>query len=375
MTVDQMKVPIASPSLNDNDVKAVASTVASGWVSGRGRYVTTFEQEFGAWLGIKNVISCTSGTSALHLALAALDLKQGDEVILPAFSMGAIPFAVAYTGADIILVDSELSTWNMNPSEVERKLTKNTKAVIAMHTYGHMVDMEPLLRLCKTNGAALIEDAAEAHGAECNGRKAGTLADVGCFSFFANKIITTGEGGAVTTENDRIAENCRIVRDMAFSRDPSKKFLHERIGFNYRMTNMQAALGSSQLKRIEEFIEIRRRNARIYNEILAGRKGVLTPPEARWAKNVYWMYSILVTPEFGLTRDQLMMKLANYGIETRPFFVPIHQQPVFAKNYKREEYPNAQFLSQTGLNLPSGNTLTEDQVRYVASTIVGLRKS
>jgi perosamine synthetase len=369
-----MKVPIGPPSLNDDDVKAVSSAVSSGWISGRGRYVTNFEQEYGAWLGIKNVISCTSGTTALHLALVALNVKQGDEVIIPAFSMGAVPFAVAYTGAKSVLVDSETKTWNMNPDEVERKLTSKTKAVIAMHTYGHMVDMGPLVDLCKRKGISLIEDAAEAHGAEYNGIKAGTIGDVNCFSFFANKIITTGEGGAVVTDHEEIAEKCRILRDMAFSNDLSKKFLHEYIGYNYRMTNMQAALGSSQLKRIESFIGIRRRNAAIYTSLLSKVNGIVTHPEASWAKNVYWMYSILVKPEYGFTRDELMSKLSDKGIETRPFFVPVHQQPVFAAGYQREAYPNAEMLARCGLNLPSGNTLTEEEVKYTASAIASLGK-
>lgn len=369
MNIVETKVPIAPPALSNDDAKAVSDAVSSGWISGRGRYVISFEKGFGDWLGIQNVISCTSGTSALHLALAALDIKQGDEVIIPAFSMGAVPFSIAYTGARIILVDSELETWNMDTELVAEKITSKTKAVIAMHTYGHMVKMGPLIDLCKAKGVALIEDAAEAHGAEYNGRKAGTLGDIGCFSFFANKIITTGEGGAVVTIKNDIAEKCRILRDMAFSKDLSRKFLHEYVGFNYRMTNMQAALGSSQLKRIDQFIDNRRRNARIYSEILAGKKGIVTPPEAHWAKNVYWMYSILIKPEFGLSRDELMIKLQNHGIETRPFFVPIHEQPVFAKEHERESYPNAEFLGQTGLNLPSGNTLTEEQASYVATTI------
>jgi perosamine synthetase len=352
----------------------VSAAVASGWISGRGRYVTDFEKEYGTWLGSKNVIACTSGTTALHLALASLNIKQGDEVIIPAFSMGAVPFSVAYTGAKIVLVDSELNTWNMDPDEVSKKVTRRTKAVIAMHTYGHMVEMGPLVDLCKSKGIALIEDAAEAHGAEYNGRKAGTIGDVNCFSFFANKIITTGEGGAVVTNNDEIAEKCRILRDMAFSKDLSRKFLHEYIGYNYRMTNMQAALGSAQLKRIESFIGIRRRNARIYNSILSSVKGIVTPPEASWAKNVYWMYSILVDREYGLTRDEVMSKLSDLGIETRPFFVPVHEQPVFAANYHTESYPKAELLSRRGLNLPSGNPLTEDQVEYTASAIASLRK-
>jgi perosamine synthetase len=366
-------VPIAVPAISEQDARAVYSAVASGWVSGRGKYVLDFEKELSAWLGCDNVISCTSGTSALHLALSALGVSSGDEVIIPDFSMGAVSFAVAYTNARTVLVDSERDTWNMDSTKVGEKVTPKTKAIIAMHTYGHMVNMGPLLELCEKKGIALIEDAAEAHGAEYGRKKAGTVGDVGCFSFFANKIVTTGEGGAVVTNNKGIAEKCRVLRDMAFSRDMSKKFLHESIGFNYRMTNMQAALGSSQLKRIEKFIETRRNNAKVYNSFLRDVKGIELPPEAEWAKNVFWMYSILVRPDFRLTRDELMAELAQRGIETRPFFVPVHQQPVFEKAFAGESYPVAENLASTGLNLPSGNTLTAEQAEFVSSTIKSLQ--
>lgn len=372
--MSQPKVPIAEPMIGNNDIDAVSSAVSSGWISGRGKYVTSFEKEFGNWLGVPNVIACSSGTSALHLALASLEIGKEDEVVIPALSMGAIPFAVCYTGAKIVLVDSELETWNMDPFQVHEKVTSRTKAIICMHTYGHSVDLDPLLTLGDEKNVVLIEDAAEAHGAEYRGRKVGTIGEIGCFSFFANKIITTGEGGAVVTSNEDLAEKARILRDMAFSKDLSRKFLHEHIGFNYRMTNMQAALGVAQLERIQQFIELRRKNAKLYNSLLSKVKGITTPPEATWAKNVYWMYSILVEPEYGLTRDELMLELSKRGIESRPFFVPINQQPVFAKTYGREKYPIAERLSRSGLNLPSGNTLTEQQVEYVASVISSVNR-
>jgi perosamine synthetase len=368
-----MRIPVAQPAIDARDVEAVSAAVASGWISGRGLLVKAFEDEFGAWLNVRNVISCSSGTSALHLALASIGVKAGDEVIIPAFSMGAIAFAVRYTGARIVLADSELSTWNIDPEQVEKRITSKTKAIIAMHTYGHPAHLDPIVRLCRDRGILLIEDAAEAHGAEYRGKRVGTIGDIGCFSFFANKIITTGEGGAMVTSDGRIADAAKSLRDMAFSQDLSRKFLHEQIGFNYRLTNMQAALGSAQLKRIEEFIAKRRKNAALYNSLLSKVDGIITPPEANWAKNVYWMYSILVAPNYGLTRDELMSSLSLRGIETRPFFVPIHQQPVFAEDHVNEDYPSAVRLSQCGLNLPSGNTMTEEQVEFVASTIGSLK--
>jgi perosamine synthetase len=374
LAISKTKVPIAVPDISEEDALAVYSAVKSGWISGRGKRVVDFEREFGSWLGIKHTIACSSGTSALHLALAAIGVGPKDEVVIPAFSMAAIPFAVAYTGAKIVLVDSEWATWNMDTSDLEEKITTNTRAIITMHTYGHPVKLDPVLDICRQKGIILIEDAAEAHGAEYRGKKVGTLGDIGCFSFFSNKIITTGEGGAVVTSNNEIAEMIRTLKDMAFSKDLSKKFLHDHIGFNYRMTNMQAALGSSQLHRIDDFIEIRRKNAKLYNSLLSNVEGIVASPEARWAKNVYWMYSILVTPSYGLNRDELMTKLSEQGIETRPFFVPVHQQPIFSGSYGNEKYGIAEMLSQTGLNLPSGNTLTEDQIRYVALAIRSLAR-
>ncbi|MDA4130327.1 MAG: DegT/DnrJ/EryC1/StrS family aminotransferase, partial [Thaumarchaeota archaeon] len=347
---------------------------ASGWISGRGKNIVEFESEFSNWQGTRNTITCSSGTAALHLALTSIGVKNGDEVIIPAFSMGAVAFSVSYTGARLVLVDSELESWNMDPSLVEQKMTSKTKAVIAMHTYGHPAQMDPIIKLCNEKNITLIEDAAEAHGAEYQRKKVGNLGKIGCFSFFSNKIITTGEGGAVVTSDEEIAEKTRILRDMAFSKTPSKKFLHEYVGFNYRMTNMQAALGRSQLKRIQEFIDLRRKNASLYNELLADVKGLTTPPEQPWAKNIFWMYSVLVKPSFGMSRDALMVKLGEMGIETRPFFVPVHQQPVYASDFSNEKHPISEGLSIQGLNLPSGNTLTEAQVRRIAESISSIQK-
>jgi len=366
------QIPIAVPSINEDDVSAVSAAVSSGWVSGRGRNIVEFEKEYSEWLGVKQTVTCSTGTSALHLALVSAGIGPGDEVVIPAFSMGAVAFAVSYTGAKIVLVDSELDSWNMDPMRLEEKITPKTKAIIAMHTYGHPVDMDPILEICARKGITLIEDAAEAHGSLYKGKRTATMGRIGCFSFFSNKIITTGEGGAVVTFDDQIAERARILRDMAFSKDASKKFLHEFVGFNYRMTNMQAALGRTQLKRINQFIEIRRSNAQIYNSRLRGMKGIIMPPEKEWAKSVYWMYSVLVQPQYGLTRDELMRELSTRGIETRPFFVPVHQQPVYARDFIGEKYPVAEELSATGLNLPSGNTLTAEQVQVVSNLVKSL---
>lgn len=370
------RIRIAEPSLTEEDVSYVVEALRSGWVSGRGAYVQGFEEAFARWLGVDHAISTTSGTTALHLALATLGIEKQDEVIIPAFSMGAIPFAVCYLGAKPVLVDSEWNTWNMDPGKIAEKITPKTRAIIVMHTYGHPADMGPILEVAREHDLYLVEDAAEAHGAEYRGKKAGTFGDISCFSFFANKIITTGEGGMVVTNNADFAEKARVLKDMAFERDPSRKFLHKYIGFNYRLTNIQAALGSSQMNRIEKFIEIRRRNAMLYNSLLKTIEGVILPPEAPWARNVFWMYSILIDEKaYGTTVEGLMKTLQEeYDVETRPFFVPIHQQPVYVGCYSGQTYPIAEKLSAMGMNLPSGNTLTENQVRYVGDAIREARR-
>lgn len=370
------KILVAEPMLAEEDVERVAEAIRSGWISGRGRFVEQFEAGFAKWLGTHYAVATSSGTSALHLALATLGIGPGSEVIIPTFSMAAIPFSVSYTGAKPVLVDSEASTWNIDPKKIEEKITPKTKAIVVMHTYGHPADMDPILEVSRKHDLYVVEDAAEAHGAQYKSRKVGAIGDIGCFSFFANKIITTGEGGMVVTSDSEIAERARILRDMAFSRDPSRKFLHEFIGFNYRMTNMQAALGTAQLRRIDEFIDIRRKNAHAYNALLEHVEGVSRPPEASWAKNVYWMYSILVSKDrYGTSREDLMRSLQeSYGVETRPFFVPVHRQPPYLDLGGGENFAIAEDLSVSGLNLPSGNTLTTNQVQYVADAIVTLGK-
>lgn len=370
------RIRIAEPSLTEEDVSYVVEALRSGWVSGRGPYVQGFEETFARWLGVDQAIATTSGTTALHLALATLGIEKHDEVIIPAFSMGAIPFAISYLGAKPVLVDSEWHTWNMDPSKIEEKITPRTRAIIVMHTYGHPADMDPILKIAQEHDLYLVEDAAEAHGAEYRSKKVGTLGDMACFSFFANKIITTGEGGMVVTNNVDLAAKARVLRDMAFEKDPSRKFLHKYIGFNYRLTNIQAALGRSQMNRIEKYIEIRRGNAMLYTSLLKTIEGITLPPEAMWARNVFWMYSILIDEKaYGMTSEGLMKILEErYNVETRPFFVPIHKQPVYEGHYSGQTFPVAEKLSAMGINLPSGNTLTENQVEYVANAIRETRR-
>jgi perosamine synthetase len=362
-------IPVCEPFLSGRELEYVLDCLKSNWISSQGKYIQEFEQRFARYCGCQYGVSTTSGTTALHLALASLGIGVGDEVIIPAFTMIATAFAVAYTGAQPVLVDAEAETWNMDTSRIEAKITPRTKVIMPVHIYGHPCDMDPIMKMALKHHLWVIEDAAEVHGAEYKGQKAGGIGHVNCFSFYANKIITTGEGGMVVTNNAEIAEQARALKDLAHSRE--KRFLHTDIAFNYRMTNLQAAIGLAQFERIDELVERRRAHAYLYNSLLRDIAGIRLPPEKEWAKNVYWMYGILVEEGFSPSRDELMERLKDRGIDSRAFFIPVHQQPAFRKMnlFRGESYPIAERLSQRGLYLPSGSGLHEDQIKYVCEAI------
>lgn len=364
-------IPVCEPSLTGNELKYLTRCIETNWVSSTGRYVEEFEARFAACCGARYGISCTSGTTALHLAVAATGVGPGDEVIIPAFTMIATANAVAYTGAKPVLADSEPRTWNIDPKEIARKITPRTRALIPMHTYGHPAAMDKVMALAKKHKLFVIEDAAEAHGAEFKGRRVGGLGHAACFSFYGNKIITTGEGGMVTTNDRPFADLARNLHDHAFSSE--RHFWHKCRGFNYRMTNLQAAVGLAQVERFDELVEARIRNAKLYNELFADVPGITRPPSTKGVKNVYWMYGILVEDEFGLTRDRLRIRLAKQGIETRCFFIPMHVQPIYYRDYQGERYPVAENLCKRGLYLPSSPTLTPRQIEFIVDTIKAAR--
>jgi perosamine synthetase len=360
-------IQVCQPSLNGNEKKYVNECLDGNWISSAGRFIRAFEDAFARACQTKYGVACTSGTSALHLALATMDLQPGDEVIIPTFTMIATVNAVAYMGATPVLADSEPATWNIDLSQVEDLITTKTRLVIPVHTYGHPVDMNPLMALANKHGFSVLEDAAEAHGATYEGRKAGSLGHAAAFSFYANKIISTGEGGMITTNDGDFAKICRTLRDHAFC--PERHFWHKFRGFNYRMTNLQAAIGLAQVEQLDDLVAQRRTNAARYNEFLAEIPGIVLPPEAPNVENVFWMYSILVGDEFGMTRDQLRWVLADKGIETRTFFIPIHFQPIYHAIFKGQRYPVAEDLCRRGLYLPSSSSLSEREIRYVARAI------
>jgi perosamine synthetase len=362
-------IPVNEPLLGDREREYVLDCLQSGWISSAGRYVTLFEEAFAAYCGARYGVSTTNGTTALHLAIAALGIGPGDEVIMPTLTIASCAFAVQYAGAQPVLIDSEPETGNMDCTQVEARITPRTRAIMPVHLYGHPVDMDPLLALADKYGLYIIEDAAEAHGAQYRGRMAGGIGAVGCFSFYGNKIVTTGEGGMIVTSDPQIAERARRLKDLAHT--PQRRFEHDEIGFNYRMTNVQAAIGLAQLERIEDAVTKKRWMAGLYSELLADARGLRLPGEAPWARNVYWMYAVQVEPEAGLTCKQLMSKLRERQVDTRTFFVPMHKQPVFQRMgwFVGESYPVAERLAESGFYLPSGMAITEEQIRTVCAAV------
>ena len=361
-------IPVCEPTLGGNELKYVQQAIETNWISSAGSFIREFEARFAAACGTKYGIACANGTVALHLALATLGLEPGDEVIIPTFTMIATINAVTYCGATPVLVDNEPDYWQMDVQQVADKITPRTKAIVPVHIYGHPVDMDALNEIACRHGILVIEDAAEAHGAEYKGRRAGSLGAAAGFSFYGNKILTTGEGGMITTGDQEIARLAWNLRDHAFSSE--RHFWHKFVGFNYRMTNLQAAVGLAQVERLDELVAARRRNAALYTRLLQDIPGITTPPEAEWAKNVFWMYGILVDRQaYGMGRDQLRQVLADNGIETRTFFIPMHCQPVYWQAFRGQRYPVAEALCRDGFYLPSSSSLTAGEIERVAGVI------
>ena len=378
-------MPVCEPALLGNEKKYVLDAIETAWISSSGKYIPAFEKAFAEYCGVKHGIAVTNGTVALHLALVALGIGKGDEVIIPDFNGIYGAFALCYTGAMPVFVDAEQETWNIDPTKLEEKITEKTKAIMPVHIYGHPCDMKPILELAKKYNLKIIEDAAEVHGAEitykykndCITKKTGSLGDIAIFSFYANKIITTGEGGMVVTDNDELAEKCRYYKNLCFPLKGERNFLHNDIGFNYRMSNIHAAIGLAQVEMADKYVEMRRHNNSLYKEYLKSVPGITLQPEKEWAKNVYWMNGIIVDPkEYGLSRDELMIKLRENGIDSRLFFTGMHRQPSLQK-YGCDcsgEYPVTDWLAENGLYLPSGSGLNESEIHYICKLIIQLSK-
>jgi perosamine synthetase len=361
----RIHLPVSEPSMGEKELLYVSECVLTGWVSSAGKFVTQFEEMFAEFCGARYAIATSNGTAALHLALLALDIGPWDEVIVPSLTFIATANAVTYTGARPIFVDSELETWNIDPELIESKITERTKAIIPVHLYGHPAKMEAILEIASRHRLAVVEDAAEAHGARFKGHPVGSLGDIGIFSFYGNKIITTGEGGMVVTNRADLNEKVRILRDHGMS--PTERYWHPVLGFNYRMTNLQAALGVAQMEKIDKILETKKEIANRYKIELEHINGIELPPEAPWAQNVFWLYSILVDAEkYGRSRNELITILKDQGIDTRPLFPPVHKQPIYQTD---QSLSVAERLSDNGLSLPSSVNLAENSIARIAKII------
>lgn len=362
-------IPVNEPKISQEAKDNVNIALDTGWISSAGAFVNKFEQDFAAYIGVKHAITVSNGTAALHVALLSLGITKGDEVIVPAFTMAATWLAVIYTGAKPVFIDCDPDTYNIDPKLIEGKISSRTKAIIPVHIYGHSADMDPIIDIAKKYRLAIIEDAAEAHGGEYNGNKCGSLGDINCFSFYGNKIITTGEGGMVVTNSDELAYKARKIKDLYHS--DKKRFIHEKIGYNYRLTNLQAAVGCGELSHIDEYILKKQKMAELYNNGLSTVSGIKIPTTKSYAKNVFWMYSILVDEkEYGISKDELRFKLKENNIDTRDFFYSPTSQPIL-KNYlsKSDVFPVTNDIESRGLYLPSGLAITDEQIHRVVNQI------
>lgn len=363
-------IPVNKPLLNGNEKKYLLECIETGWISSEGPFVKKFEKMFADRVERKHGIAVTNGTSALDAAIESLGIRKGDEVIMPTFTIISCIVQIIRSGATPVLVDSDAETWNMDVTQIEEKITTRTKAIMIVHIYGLPVDVDPVLEIAKRHGLKVIEDAAEMHGQTYKDKHCGSFGDVSTFSFYPNKHITTGEGGMIVTNNDQLSEDCRSLRNLCFQ--PEKRFVHERLGWNLRMTNMQAALGLAQLEQLEEFVDRKRHVGNLYNKLLSGLSNVRLPLiKTDYAENIYWVYGLLLSEDFDMDADEVMDKLAKKGIGTRPFFCPMHMQPVLQKKglFEGENYPVAERLYRKGFYIPSGLALTDDQIKETALAV------
>jgi perosamine synthetase len=361
-------IPVNEPLIGEAEAAYVKDALDTGWISSAGRYIDEFEQGFAAYCGRRHGIAVSNGTVALQLAVSCLGLRPGDEIIMPSFTIISCALAAVYNDAVPVLVDAEPDTWCMDVSRIEARVTDRTRAIMPVHMYGHPVDMDAIEEISLRHGLAVVEDAAEAHGAEFDGRKCGGFGDLSCFSFYANKIVTTGEGGMVLTDDDDVAARARSKRNLCFNEQ--RRFVHEELGFNFRLTNLQAAVGVAQLERVEAVVARKREVAAAYSAGLAGLP-IRLPVERPRAKNVYWMYGVVLEDEVGFDAEEFASRLARLGVQTRPFFVGMHEQPVFqAKGlFAGESYPVTERISALGLYLPSGQAITDEQIQEVVFAV------
>lgn len=362
-------IPLCVPEIRGNEWKYIKECLDTNWVSSAGLFVDRFEKEFSRHLNAKKAITTSNGTTALFLALKVLGIGEGDEVIVPSLTFIAPVNTIRYVGAEPVFVDVSRGTYVMDVDKVEELITPKTKAILPVHLYGHPVDMGKLLEIAKKYNLYIIEDATESLGALYKDKHVGTIGDIGCFSFNGNKLITTGAGGMLVTNNEELGDKGKFLSTQAKITNENKSFYHPEIGYNFRMPNILAAMGCAQLEKLDEYIKIKRENAAYYNELLKDIKGITLPVEKEWAKNVYWLYSIVIEDEYGVSRDDLIKILATNRIESRPFFMPIHKMPPY-RNCRTGDLSVTEELSRKGLNLPSSVGLSKREIEKVCEIIV-----
>ncbi|MDK2800264.1 MAG: perosamine synthetase [Clostridiales bacterium] len=366
-------IPLCIPKMTGNEWKYIKECLDTNWVSSVGKYVDLFEEKFKQYIGVEKAVVTINGTAAIHLALSLLGIGPGDEVIVPSMTFVASVNPILYVGAEPVFVDVCRDTFVMDVTKVEALITEKTRAILPVHLYGHLVDMESLMAIARKYNLYVIEDATEALGSEYKTRhgqwvKAGTIGDIGCFSFNGNKLITTGAGGMMVTNHIEMGEKAKFLSTQAKVTEANKAFSHPEIGYNFRMPNLLAAMGVAQLEQIDEYIENKRNNAEKYNWLLSQIKGLTLPAEKENVKNCYWLYSVIIEDEYGLVRDDLIKIMSNNGIETRPFFKPIHQMKPYL-NYRHGDMWITEEISTKGLNLPSSVGLNEKDIEYICKVI------
>ena len=372
MTTDTIKqIPVCEPYLNGREKEYVQDCMETGWISSSGKYVKAFEESFAKYCDCKYGVAVVNGTVALHLALRALGIGKGDEVIVPDFTMIASAYSICYTGAMPVFVDADKDTWNIDTKKIEEKITKRTKAIMPVHIFGNPCNMKEIEALCQKYNLHIVEDAAEAHGATYMNKKVGSFSSIAPFSFFANKNLTTGEGGMVTTNNKEFYDNCRYFKNMCFPLDAPRIYEHEHIGFNYRMSNIHAAIGLAQTERADEYKKMRIKNHSLYKEYLKDVEGITFQKDEENSVNVCWMNTILLDERYGHTKEELISHLKSKGIDTRLLFCGMHRQKClidYGANSKGE-YPVTDNLTKNGFYLPSASNLSQNDIEYIADTI------
>ncbi len=364
-------IPVNEPLLNGNEKKYLAECIDTGWISSDGPFIKLFEERFASRVKRRYAVAVSNGTVAIDAAISALGLSVGDEVIMPTFTIISCISQIIRLGAKPVLVDSDPMTWNMDFNQIERKITKRTKAIMIVHIYGLPVDIDPILDLANKYNLKVIEDAAEMHGQTYKGKPCGSFGDISTFSFYPNKHITTGEGGMIVMNDEDLFKKCHSLRNLCFQ--PQKRFVHEELGWNMRMTNLQAALGVAQLEKLDEFVLRKRAMGKLYTKLLLDTKEYLELPleKTDYANNIYWVFGVVLKEKIPFNADEAMKKLGALGIGTRPFFYPMHMQPVFQKMglFKNESYPVAERLAERGFYIPSGLTLSENQILEVSTSV------